>query len=355
MDIYNPYPPGGAPVPDPVMMINEQRRRERHGLFVNAMKLGILLLMYEGLTYVMNRLYFIALYVSATGSFTLDTNEIRKYLSDHYSTYSSSFYSMLGNLSIVSVSVVVLFVAARVMFKISLVPMLRPKAAYFSGGIKWFSASMSINVLVSFVVGILVYVLGTIGVVVPESDFSMTDSSLGTLIMQFLYVVAIGPVCEEFIYRGLVITLLKPYGKGLAVFFSAFIFGLMHGNIPQFAATFAGGLVFAAVAVKYDSIVPTLVMHILNNIAASIYDFTDVLGISRSTAGNIYNSIVIVCMVFGLYMLIVHFRQLRPSEEKRFSLTSGQRRLAVFSNIAMLVYFGFIAIKYIRSFMMYNQ
>lgn len=356
MDLYNNYTPyGETPPQDPLMTINERRRNERKGLNIAATKLGCLLLLYYGLTRAMNYVYYFVLYLAATGELSLDINEVAKYLSQNAEKYSSSYYSMLGNLSIVLTSLIITMTAARFIFRVSLMSMLRPEREHFTGGVKWFTASMSVNVIVSMIVGILVTILGSVGITVPESDFSISDSSTATLIMQFLYVIAIGPVCEEFIYRGVIITLLKPYGKGLAVFFSAFIFGFMHGNLPQFAATFAGGLVFAAVAVKYDSIVPTLVMHILNNIAASIYDFTDVLGVSRNTASQGYYTIVIICLIIGSYMLIVKGRELKPEEESSFTLTASQRKITVFINIAMLVYFCILFVGYIRSFMVSNM
>ncbi|MBR6338110.1 MAG: CPBP family intramembrane metalloprotease [Ruminococcus sp.] len=347
---------GGMPQGnDPIMMIQEQKKQEKRGLFIAAAKLGALLIIYEILTTAISYGYYYALYFVKAGKFTLSFDEVRRFFSKNQDFVSSSFVKMLGNLSIVMLSLSILLLVAVLIMKIDLRPMLKPSGEKAIGGVKWFTLSMSVNIAVSIVVSILVAILSNVGVTVPESDFSMSDSNTATLIMQFLYVIAIGPVCEEILYRGIIITLLKPYGKGLAVFFSAFIFGFMHGNIPQFASAFAGGLVFAAIAVKYDSIVPTVIMHIMNNTIASIKDFTDVLGVSDEIYQNIYYGVVIACGIIGMYMLFVNFKELKPKEEKTFLLTSGERRRAVFFNIVLGLYFCWTLVGYITSFIKTNS
>ncbi|MCR5817400.1 MAG: CPBP family intramembrane metalloprotease [Ruminococcus sp.] len=345
---------GAAPQGDPVMLIQEQKKQEKHGLFIAAAKLGALLIIYEVLTTAISYAYYYVLYYIKSGSFTIDFGVVREYMRERPEIANSSFYRMLGNLSIVLTSLTILLLLAVLVFKVDLKPMLKPEKKKIAGGAKWFTLSMSVNVAVSIVVSIIVMMLSSAGVTVPESDFSMSDGNTGTLIMQFLYVVALGPVCEELLYRGIIITLLKPYGKGLAVFFSAFIFGYMHGNIPQFASAFAGGLVFAAIAVKYDSIVPTIVMHIMNNICASIGDFAKVMDVSEEFSNNLYYGVVIACGIIGMYMLFVNIKELKPVEEKTFLLTAGERRRAVFLNIVMLIYFGWIFVEYITSFIKSN-
>ena len=341
--------------PEPMMQLSEQKKAEKRGLFIAAAKLGALLLLYEVLTYVMSYAYYYVIYFVKAKKFTLSFDVIREYFRNNSFSISSSFYSMLGNLFIVIISLAILLILAVAVFKVELKPMLIPKKEHFSGGAKWFTLSMSMNIAVSIVVSIAVAMMSSAGVTVPEQDFSITDSSTRTLVMQFMYVVLLGPVCEELLYRGIIISILKPYGKGLAVFFSAFIFGFMHGNIPQFVSAFAGGLVFAAIAVKYDSLVPTMIMHILNNTAASIYDFTDVLNVDRAVANNIYYSIVIICAVIGMYLLFIKFSEIKPKEEKTFALSSGERRRAVFLNVVMLVYMGVILFGYISSFISANS
>ena len=81
----------------------------------------------------------------------------------------------------------------------------------------------------------------------------------------FLYVGLLAPVWEEILFRGYVMRTLKPYGKRFAIFASAFLFGIYHGNVVQSPYAFAVGLVLGYVAMEY-SMLWAMVLHMINNL-----------------------------------------------------------------------------------------
>ena len=81
----------------------------------------------------------------------------------------------------------------------------------------------------------------------------------------FLFVCLIGPVCEEIIFRYLLLKPLRRCGDGVAVLLSAFIFGVYHGNFDQFPYAFAVGIFFGLIAVRTNSVLPSLILHVVNN------------------------------------------------------------------------------------------
>ena len=92
--------------------------------------------------------------------------------------------------------------------------------------------------------------------VADQSSAGMT----GAWFMFFMLVV-IAPVFEEFIFRGVILHALKPYGNGLAIFTSGILFGLYHGNFQQCFYTAAAGIALAYIADVTGSIFPTTVIH----------------------------------------------------------------------------------------------
>lgn len=62
-----------------------------------------------------------------------------------------------------------------------------------------------------------------------ESASAGSDS-----VTMFLYAGFFGPVSEELIFRGAGLRTFEKYGKVFAILMSSLIFGLFHGNIPQF-------------------------------------------------------------------------------------------------------------------------
>lgn len=95
-------------------------------------------------------------------------------------------------------------------------------------------------------------------------DYLLSIQSDDTLAM-FLYVGIGAPISEELLFRGLVLRTMEPYGKKFAIFASALLFGLFHGNLIQIPFAFAVGLVLGYVAVEYN-IVWAMALHMFNNL-----------------------------------------------------------------------------------------
>ena len=64
-------------------------------------------------------------------------------------------------------------------------------------------------------------------------------SITSTGVSMFLYVTILGPISEELLFRGVLLRLLKPWGKQTAIVVSALMFGIFHGNIIQIPFAFA--------------------------------------------------------------------------------------------------------------------
>ena len=86
----------------------------------------------------------------------------------------------------------------------------------------------------------------------------------GTLSM-FLYSAILAPVAEEILFRGYVLRSLRPFGKRFAIFGSALLFGLFHGNLLQTPYAFLVGLILGYVTVEY-SIGWAVLIHVFNNL-----------------------------------------------------------------------------------------
>lgn len=123
-------------------------------------------------------------------------------------------------------------------------------------------------------------IIGAIGIVLTSAyinslmvsfiDFSplLESDPLDTpvkVLMAFISVAVVPAVCEEFLYRGCVLSNLLPYGKTTAIIGSALLFSLMHGNFVQFFYTFIAGLVLGTVYVETGSIWISTFIHLFNN------------------------------------------------------------------------------------------
>ena len=75
-------------------------------------------------------------------------------------------------------------------------------------------------------------------------------------------------ICEELLCRYAVLKLLSPYGKGGAVFVSAFLFAFMHANFYQMPYAFFAGLMLASLTLASKSMVVPIIFHVLNNLVS---------------------------------------------------------------------------------------
>ena len=95
-------------------------------------------------------------------------------------------------------------------------------------------------------------------------------------LMYFFYPVIAGPIFEEMIYRGLVMTALEKGKKwGLDVLGSAALFGILHISshgwvLTDFFVYMGGGLIMAVFFRVTKSIYWPIVLHIVNNAIAQI-------------------------------------------------------------------------------------
>lgn len=90
----------------------------------------------------------------------------------------------------------------------------------------------------------------------------LQNSSLWSVMATTVF---LAPVTEEYLYRKMIIDRLAGFGQGPAIFISAFMFGLAHGNFSQFFYAFGLGLMFGYVYAKTGRIGYTIAFHMIFN------------------------------------------------------------------------------------------
>lgn len=335
--------PPKAPRQSPAEYFAEREaagKRERAAIFKNASFLAILLLLYRVFSVFGARIFWVLAYVRYFGTLSLDIYAITtRFTEEQPDVTGTTAFTMTGSVFIVSLASLGVLLTGQLIMRVKLTDIFKPYRGFAADGLKYFPSTLALNLLSGVVVSAIVAAFGESGISIPGSDFSVKTPSSYALVMQFLYVCVIGPVCEEFMYRGLVIKLLAPYGKGTAVLFSALVFGLMHGNIQQAIPAMMGGLVYALVAVRYNSIAPSIIIHILNNICASVSDFGEVFGWGfTDTLNRVIDILILFIGLYGIIVLLTELIRETRESEPECALPYKKRMAAVFTNVFVLVY-----------------
>ncbi|MCD7731551.1 MAG: CPBP family intramembrane metalloprotease [Oscillospiraceae bacterium] len=131
---------------------------------------------------------------------------------------------------------------------------------------------LGIQTAASLVAQIIAMILAKFGLESSTADLSVGNSSAWSVIPLYLYACLLGPLLEELLYRGVLLQGLRKYNERFAIVISALIFGLMHQNYQQFIFAFSLGLILGAITLKSESIIPSLVTHIIANTTGVLID-----------------------------------------------------------------------------------
>lgn len=123
-----------------------------------------------------------------------------------------------------------------------------------------------------------------LGAPYQTSHYPVADSLLSLFIL-LLSIGIIPPICEELLFRGVLITGYTARGMWFAAGVSSFLFAVFHDNPYRLIELFGAAFVSTLLVIKSGSIIPGIIVHLLTN---SIYVFSSYLqggdmleGISR--------------------------------------------------------------------------
>ncbi|MDR0943564.1 MAG: CPBP family intramembrane metalloprotease [Ruminococcus sp.] len=100
-----------------------------------------------------------------------------------------------------------------------------------------------------------------------EQSMAQSDFVMGIILIQG---VITAPILEELIFRGIILGALSRYDRTFAIIVSAVMFGATHGNFQQAVYATVMGIVFGAIALRYNSIIPSVIAHTFVNAFAAV-------------------------------------------------------------------------------------
>lgn len=162
-------------------------------------------------------------------------------------------------------------------------------------------------------VNYLFYLLEQIGYV-PDTNLPLPLNS-GWWLVTNLFILAFLPaICEEVIYRGIILNGFRKFGKLNAVLLSSLFFALAHGSAMQFIYQYILGVVLAYVVIKTGSIYAGILVHFINNASVLIYNY--ILPTQQTiifTTPVIIFSFVLAISSIGLLYLLINWLKEKKS------------------------------------------
>ncbi len=163
---------------------------------------------------------------------------------------------------------------------------------------------------------LLTEVFGLFGL--RNSGGDMDFGGLKPNILLYYLTVAIMPAfTEEFAFRGVILGSLRKYSDGLALVVSSALFALMHGNFVQIPFTFCCGLMFGFLVIKTNSLLPSIIVHFLNNGLSVTFDLLLQYQVMSIQMINLcYGAVILITGILSL----LYIRKLSKDDQDFFRL-----------------------------------
>ena len=118
-----------------------------------------------------------------------------------------------------------------------------------------------------------------------------------------LSIVIIPAVCEELFFRGVVLAEYRALGEGNAIFVSALCFAMLHFSVSGFPIYLFIGLLLGIVTSVSRSVVPAMLLHLLNN-TLNIYTSDQFLKIIMQKNGAFFVGFLLTVLLgIALFLL----------------------------------------------------
>lgn len=147
-----------------------------------------------------------------------------------------------------------------------------------------------------------------------DSVLSVSDP-----VVVFVFVVVIGPVFEELMFRDILLRRLLPYGQAFAIQVSAVAFGLFHCNIAQFFYAYTVGIILAYAVIRTGRLHIAILLHACFNLVGSLL-MPALMNNASDTVVGMAAMVVLALMAASLILF--------ASGKKRVSLPAGSMPLS---------------------------
>jgi len=98
-------------------------------------------------------------------------------------------------------------------------------------------------------------------------------SNIKEYLLSFIVIALTPGICEEVMFRGMIMRTYEVYGRKKAIILSAVLFGLFHFNLQNLLGPIFLGLMFGVLVSKTKSLLSSIVGHIVNNTVALTIGF----------------------------------------------------------------------------------
>ena len=127
--------------------------------------------------------------------------------------------------------------------------------------------------ILDYILSVIIYgnaFLGLFGEPTINTDLGTNwESGWIDIVFMMISFAIVVPIAEELMFRGYVLDSIKRmHGDWTAIFWSAFLFGLVHFDPFISGQAFIGGFIYGWIRIKTGSLLPSIAGHMIWNMMA---------------------------------------------------------------------------------------
>lgn len=162
--------------------------------------------------------------------------------------------------------------------------------------------SIGVLIIIDTIDRIIHQIIPTPDYIIDLSGIMQPDSTLGYVFL-FLAVVIVAPVGEEIVFRGFLQKFLEEHWKDItrAVLVTSLFFAMIHFNPFWIIQIYILGVLLGFLSWKTRSVIPSIMLHSINNGAAYILSIFDDINLDFYLWNNHVSPIFILIALYLIY------------------------------------------------------
>ena len=194
----------------------------------------------------------------------------------------------------------------------------------------------------------------TLGGVIPEAGTALVPKNTAQLMGSLLVDAIVPAICEEILFRGVILSAWEEKGGRKAVLISAVLFTLLHASVSGLPAELAGRLIMGMIVLRGGSVFAGVIFHVCYNAIIRVMQYTLVTGGNGAehliniggTMGVIAEIGVCALLIFVIALLVKAVKNSRGgeatfSEKESAVLSAGEIIVITCSVIAALSLYAY--------------
>lgn len=163
------------------------------------------------------------------------------------------------------------------------------------------------------------------GAKLTDIPYSLTTKNY---IISIFSLAILPAICEELLFRGLILKSLKNYGKVFSIVISALMFALFHMSFQQLIYPILMGLLLGVIMHKENNIIYCIVVHFINNFLSLTVAYLKInLIFNHFTYIILAIFLLITFLTLILYVILKHSKQ----EKQKFDAECKKYLILAFS------------------------